>query len=99
MALGVEFEEEKIGSFDGVGTIRPKQRPGSPQRVFTGVDSSGHIVSAARSPGGLSANTTGMTRWLITKGIVKSERGAQVILIFVVIVNIVITFIVIKFFL
>lgn len=40
-----------------------------------------------------------MVRWLIRKGIVKSPAAAQVILITLVIINLVITFVVIKYFL
>lgn len=40
-----------------------------------------------------------MVRWMIKKGIVKSPAAAQMILITLVIINLIITFIVIKYFL
>jgi hypothetical protein len=46
-----------------------------------------------------SSNPTGMVGWLIKKGIVGSENTAQYVLVGVIIINIVIAFIVIKYFL
>lgn len=40
-----------------------------------------------------------MAQWLITKGIVKTETGAQAVLLVVVILNIIITYFVIQYFL
>lgn len=39
-----------------------------------------------------------MGQWLINKGFVKSSTGAQVILIIIVLINIAVTFFVIKYF-
>lgn len=48
--------------------------------------------------GGTSASSSKMARWLINKGIVKSDSGAQIMLIVIVIINIIVTFFVIKYF-
>jgi|GEM_PF-1006960 len=46
-----------------------------------------------------SSSATGLSGWLIKKGWVKSESAAQVVLFVVMGVNIVITIVIIKFFL
>ena len=48
---------------------------------------------------GYQSQQTGMSGWLMRKGWVKSNSGAQMVLIAVVVVNAVITYIIIKFFL
>lgn len=52
---------------------------------------------ASPQVGGSSVQSK-MAVWLIKKGIVKSETGAQVVLLVVVVINIAITFFVIKYF-
>lgn len=44
-----------------------------------------------------AATHTGMIGWLIKKGIVKSENTGKYVLLAVIVINIIITFIVIKF--
>lgn len=46
-----------------------------------------------------SGAQSGMAFWLIKKGIVKSNNGAQVILIAIVLINLLIVFLVFKYFL
>ncbi len=48
---------------------------------------------------GQSDNQPRMVRWLMNKGIVKSPAVGQVLLFVIIAINIIITFIVIKFFL
>jgi hypothetical protein len=45
-----------------------------------------------------SGAQSGMSLWLIKKGIVKSDTGAQVVLVAIVIINILIVFLVFKYF-
>jgi hypothetical protein len=52
---------------------------------------------ASPQAGGGSAQSK-MAAWLIKKGIVQSETGAQAVLLVIVIINIAITFFVIKYF-
>lgn len=55
---------------------------------------------ASPSPGMThSGGGSKMAQWLIKKGIVKSDTGAQVVLIIIVVINIVITYFVINYFL
>lgn len=47
----------------------------------------------------MGGNEPRMIQWLMRKGIVKSSNSAQIVLVGLVIVNIIITFAVIKYFL
>jgi hypothetical protein len=71
---------------DKFSYARPTPAQGSPVGVPN---------AAYTSP--VASNTRGMHGWLMRHG-VKSAAGAQVVLIAVVILNIVVTFVVIKFF-
>ena len=86
MSSGVEFDEDSFG----YGAKR------FPSSKIGGV--------GAGLPGNYSANSSAenqpaMVRWLMRKGIVKSPNAAQAILIAIVVINIIITFIVVKYFL
>ncbi len=50
-------------------------------------------------PSGGSASSSKLGQWLIKKGVVNSDKAAQGLLLAVVIFNIIVTFIVIKYFL
>ena len=47
---------------------------------------------------GYSSAPKGMSGWLIAHGLAKSEKSAQVMMVFLVLVNIVITVLVVKYF-
>ncbi len=83
MSSGVEFDED---------SLKYARRP-----VATGGFQSGQQYSFPGQPVG--GNEPKMVQWLMRKGIVKSPNAAQAILIGLVIVNIIITFVVIKYFL
>lgn len=85
MAAGVEFDEDKFS----YAPARPVARPGGygiPNATFS------------RNVG-MNAGSTepGIAGWLIRHGFANSPRAAQGIMIGVVILNVIITFIVIKF--
>jgi hypothetical protein len=86
MASGVEFEEPGSG-FRGRATV-----------------SSGGIpdFGGAPPPPGYTdprmANVPKMAQWLMKKGLARSPHVAQAILIAVIIINIIITFLVVRFF-
>lgn len=83
MSSGVQFDE------DALKYSRPRPAVGG--------------VSGGYSPmsqfAGPSGNEPRMVQWLMKKGIVKSPNAGQFILVGIVIVNIIIMFIVIKYFL
>jgi hypothetical protein len=72
--------------FDEDSLTSSYRRPGAPGRPSVG-------GVYQRPPQG------GMTGWLIRKGWVKSNGTAQVVLIVIVIINVVATYVLIKFFL
>ena len=73
--------------------------------MSNGVEFEGESYSANRQrlqsnfSSGQEVSSSKLVRWLITKGIVSSERAAQILLLVVVILNIIVTFFVIKYFL
>ncbi len=85
MASGVQFEEDSF-SFD---------KPPSASSKATGGFEAPPNLGYGRPQ--LPSNTPKMAQWLMKHGI-KSSRAAQAVLIVVVIINIIITFVVIKFF-
>ena len=87
MAEGVEFDEDK-NNF-----ARPATHPPA-QPVFSG---GGAPVGGPIGVGG--GKIPGMSRWLIEHGFAGSSTAAQVILIAVVVINILITFVIVKYFL
>ncbi|MES2216207.1 MAG: hypothetical protein V4481_02830 [Patescibacteria group bacterium] len=87
MSSGVQFEEDSF-SFN---------KPAAPSSAPT---TSGGFQAPPNLGYGrpqLPSNTPKMAQWLMRHGI-KSPNAAQTILVVVVIVNIIITFVVIKFF-
>ena len=87
MSNGVEFEEDQFGY-----GRKPFNQGG---QVSQGVP----VSNTQFANYGSARAEPKMTQWLMRHGFVKSPKGAQVILIAVVIINIIITFVVIKFFL
>ena len=86
MVTGVEFDEDKM-DYSG---FRSARRPDS-----GGTSSVPYPNMAPRYP----VRASGMPGWLIAHGWVKSEGAAQGVLIAIVIANIIITYIVVKYFL
>ncbi len=84
MSSGVEFDEDRINY--GAPQSERRNAPSS----FAGSPTSGGANSFGRQPK--------MIQWLMDKGIAKSPNMAQMILIGMVIFNLVVTFIVLKFF-
>ena len=86
MASGVEFDEDKFSY-----SAKP-QVPGSiPGAAYGGYNIPGY--------GNQNANIHGMAGFLIRHGLAKTYHGAQMVLIGVVIFNVIVTFIVIHYFL
>ena len=83
MASGVEFDEDSFR----YGAARP----GAPRSGASGGPAFGGFNSSQNQPA--------MVRFLMNHGIVKSPAGAQGVLVGLIAVNIVITIIVIKYFL
>ena len=86
MVTGVEFDEDKVD----YGGFRSAGRPAS------GGTSS---VSSPNMAPRYSVHASGMAGWLIAHGWVKSEGAAQGLLLALVVANIIITYVVIKYFL
>ncbi|MFA6601907.1 MAG: hypothetical protein WCT02_03545 [Candidatus Paceibacterota bacterium] len=90
MSSGVEFEEDSFGST----TRRPvAQSPYSSPPNFPSQPGGSQMY------GGGNQNVPGLAGWLMRHGVAKSSSSAQTILIGIVVANIIITFIVIKYFL
>jgi hypothetical protein len=85
MSSGVEFEEDKFMS----------GRPSTPSS--SAGNSNSHLPNLGYGRPIPPPNTPKMSQWLMKHGI-KSEHSAQVILIGIIIFNIVVTFIMVKFF-
>ncbi|MEK7642068.1 MAG: hypothetical protein AAB365_03730 [Patescibacteria group bacterium] len=83
MSSGVEFDEDKL-------KYTPRPVAGG------GFQPNQYAFSAQQGGGG---NEPRMVRWLMKKGIVKSPNTAQVVLIGLVVINIIITVVVISYFL
>ena len=84
MTGSIEFDEDKIN----YGVPRSVQVGGIGQ--FRGYNNS-NLANLANQPM--------FVRWLMKHGLAKSPATAQVILVVVVVINIIITFIVLKYFL
>ena len=85
MVSGVEFDEDKI-DYGGPRAIRrPSSTAGGPAPAYNVAQ--------------YNARGSGMAGWLVSHGWAKSETAAQIILIVIVLINIVITYVVVKFFL
>lgn len=81
MSSGVDFEE------DSFGKAKPSATPsfsGSPNFVHTSFSAP-------------SSDQSGMAGWLMRHGFANSEKVAQGILISIVVINVIITIVVIKF--
>lgn len=88
MVLGVEFEEDSFG-----GSSRPRPQDG--QQPASSVNSSAYT----RLQDSKSSNERGLSGWLIRHGLARSPATAQTILIVVIVVNIILTYVVVKYFL
>ncbi|MBU6231712.1 MAG: hypothetical protein KGI45_03905 [Patescibacteria group bacterium] len=86
MASGVEFDEDNFS----YGNRRPA--------AGSGFSSPGMYRGQASQPYSGSGGSK-MAQWLIRHGLAKSANSAQYILVAVIALNIIITFIIIKFFL
>jgi hypothetical protein len=82
MPTGVEFEEDTFG----VKRPNPQATTSSGQYSYAAADNASN------------SNESAMIRWLMKKGIVKSHAAGQAILVGILVLNIIVTFIVIKFF-
>lgn len=88
MSSGVEFDEDKFNY-----APKPQQSASAGPGAFQAPRSSTQIryPDAGKQPS--------MVRFLMRHGLAKSAQTAQIYLVAIVIINIIITFIVIKFFL
>lgn len=80
---GVEFEEDKIN----YGIPRSAMRS-------TGASS---YSPAGFGQGNIPADAPAMIRWMMRKGIVKSVKVGEVVLIGIMVINFIITIVVLKF--
>lgn len=83
MASGVEFEEDKF-------SYKP------PSQVQTGF-SSRPAFSAPTGQVNINRNDPKMVQWLMRKGLANSPASAQAILLVVIIINLAITYSIIKY--
>lgn len=84
---GVEFEEDKFDMPDRRQNVEANKIP------IAGVANNAHA-----SLGG-QKTSSGMAGWLLSRGLAKSPKTANIILIAVALINVVITFLVVMFFL
>lgn len=84
MAQGVEFEEDSFSYKRPSGTANAGNASGYSMNTGYGMQN--------------SQGPKGMVGWLIRHHLAKSEKSAQVVMIGLVVINIIITVIVIKFF-
>ncbi len=86
MSSGVEFEEDTFGRNRPTVQSGGQSAPTSPQYQYS-------------NPGYGQPEATGMTGWLIRRGWVQTREGAQKILLALVAFNIIVTIIVVTYFL